>query len=215
MAAFAAVLAVTSMLLYPGGTVINSDTRGYSLTQNFLSDLGTTVAFDGRPNMSGALLFMMSVALVGVASVECLRGFLRLHVGVARAHGLARAATVLGSIVCLAFLGVALAPENRAMSLHVQLTLLAFRLAPLVVLLLALAARADRGLPGCIPAVWMGLTLILTAYVIELAVGPSPSTPHGLLVQVLVQKAVVLSSTVAIVVQSAAADRVISTSRAT
>jgi len=50
----AVVLAIVSMLLYPGGTTLDPSPRGYSRWQNFLSDLGMTVAYDHRPNRLGA-----------------------------------------------------------------------------------------------------------------------------------------------------------------
>lgn len=52
--------AVTSGLLYPGDT-------GYSLTQNYFSDLGMTVTRDGGENLAGALLFLGTCGAFGYA----------------------------------------------------------------------------------------------------------------------------------------------------
>ena len=47
--AAATLAAGIAMLLYPGGTARDRDTVAYSVTRNFLRDLGMTVAWDGRP----------------------------------------------------------------------------------------------------------------------------------------------------------------------
>jgi hypothetical membrane protein len=41
----AAAIAVGAALRYPGGTALDATTPGYSLSRNFLSDLGMTVAY--------------------------------------------------------------------------------------------------------------------------------------------------------------------------
>jgi len=53
-------LAGIAMLLYPGGTLHDPSTTGYSFFQNFLSDLGGTVAWGGQPNYLSAFLFVTS-----------------------------------------------------------------------------------------------------------------------------------------------------------
>jgi hypothetical membrane protein len=55
---FASVLAIGAMTRYPGGTVLDRTSPGYSLSRNFLSDLGMTVAYDRLPNRLGAGLFV-------------------------------------------------------------------------------------------------------------------------------------------------------------
>jgi hypothetical protein len=70
--------AVASGLLYPGD-------NGYSLTQNYLSDLGMTVTRDGEENPAGALLFLGSCGAFGYS----VRRFARL-LGSARGGGIGR-----------------------------------------------------------------------------------------------------------------------------
>ena len=59
----------------------------------------------------------------------------------------AYAAAIAGALDCACFVGVALTPENRAMPLHVAFTLAAFRILPVVALLVALAAWATPAMP--------------------------------------------------------------------
>lgn len=52
--------AIASMFLYPGGTGLDASTAGYSLWQNFLSDLGMTVAHNGQTNGVGGLCYVLA-----------------------------------------------------------------------------------------------------------------------------------------------------------
>src|SRR5580765_6821526 len=67
----ATAFAVAAALRYPGGTPLDSTTAGYSLSRNFLSDLGMTVAYNHEPNQLGAAFFVASLLLlvVGLGSV--------------------------------------------------------------------------------------------------------------------------------------------------
>ena len=61
-----------SMLLYPGGNIYDSAQPGYSLTYNFLSDLGSYKAHSGDINFFSALFFnmgMLSFALVAISFI--------------------------------------------------------------------------------------------------------------------------------------------------
>ena len=60
----AVVLIVFAMFLYPGGTLRDSHTIGYSFSQNFLSDLGMTVTHGTQSNRLGARIFTASFGLL-------------------------------------------------------------------------------------------------------------------------------------------------------
>src|SRR4029077_7382755 len=105
-------------------------------TQNFLSDLGMTVAYDHRANVIGATLFALSLVILVVALGGCLFGLVRLYSTSYRGRSFARAAAAVGLFVCAAFAGVAVTPENRVMDLHLGATLLAFRAFPVLSFLL-------------------------------------------------------------------------------
>jgi hypothetical membrane protein len=203
----AALLAIASMTRYPGGTPLDPSSKGYSITHNFLSDLGMTVAYDGQPNAAGALLFVLSLCIIVVVLGGCLVGLIRLYSASPASRRLARAAGVAGLFVCAAFTGVAFTPENRVMGLHIQFTLLAFRIFPVVPLLFALASFHSKTLPRRVAAAWAGLSVVLAGYVIMLGWGPSLQSPEGLVTQVAAQKIVTVVAVAIIVYQSVEADR--------
>jgi hypothetical protein len=204
---FATALTVASVMRYPGGTLLDHRTEGYSATSNFLSDLGMTVAYDGSANRLGSLLFVIAVIVAALGVGACVPGFVRLHSDTPRARRFARAAAVVGFAVCAAFIGVALTPEDRVLGLHVWFTFQAFRVFPLVTLLFALASRASPNHPRRLTIAWVVLTSILLAYVGVLEWGPRLTTPGGLMTQVIAQKVVAISAVVVGFFLSLEADR--------
>src|SRR4051812_29314274 len=87
----AVLLAFASMVRYPGGTALDPSSNGYSLQQNFLSDLGMTVAYDARPNRLGSLLFVLSLGILVLGLGGSLAGFLRVYSKEVRPRRFARA----------------------------------------------------------------------------------------------------------------------------
>ena len=144
-----------------------------------------------------ALVFGLGGALVGL---------IRLY-STPIARRLARASGVVALLVCSSFIGVAVTPEDRMLSLHILLTRVAFRAFPLVGLLMTLASYNELRLPRRVAVAWAALTVILVAYVGILDFGPRVSAPGGLVTQVVAQKIVALSAALIIVYQSYEADR--------
>lgn len=206
-AALAATLGVVAMLLYPGGTALDRTSHHYSLTQNFLSDLGMMAAWDGAPNRVGAPLFVASLVALVVGLGGALVGFVQLYSTSRRSSVLARAALAVGLLVSAAFVGVALTPEDRMMGLHVKFTLFAFRAFPGVTLLLALASRVSGVAPPRVTLAWSILTAVLLAYVALLGWGPPLDTPSGLATYVIAQKVVSIAAIGIVVYQSVEAQR--------
>src|SRR5215210_7432690 len=135
--ALALTLTIGAMLRFPGGTALEPEGERYSISRNFLSDLGMTVAYNGETNRLGASLFAASLLLLIV-------GLGGLLVVIVRQYGVdpasrrwARAAVACGFLACAAFTGVALTPEDRVMSLHIAFTMWAFRIAPVGAVLMA------------------------------------------------------------------------------
>jgi len=184
----AVAFAAAAGICYPGGTLLTRSSAGYSLTENFLSDLGMTVAYNGRPNMLGAMLFTLSLLLLVVVFGRSILGFVRHYRGVPRARAWAVAAAVLVPLACAAFAAVAVTPENRVMDLHVDVTVLAWRVSAGATCLLTVASvQADSRMRRRTVA-WGTLAIALGIYVLYLAVGPALITIDGLRAQVLAQK---------------------------
>jgi hypothetical protein len=93
------------------------------------------------------------------------------------------------------------------MALHVQATLLAWRLVPLASAFLTLAALSADGVARRSTIVLAGLTAVLAAYTAVLQWGPSTSAMRGLQTDVIAQKIVALVLVCALVFLSLDAER--------
>ena len=57
------------MSLYPGGTMFNFESEGYTFSENFFSDIGAYTARNGEPNYLSMILFSFSLSIVGVTFI--------------------------------------------------------------------------------------------------------------------------------------------------
>src|SRR5512143_1741071 len=114
----AAVLTTIAMLLYPGGTLLNPSTHGYSFFQNSLSDLGSTVAWGGQPNSRGAQFFLSGSGSLTVAGVGCFVALVRVYSSSRITRWLAHTAGAAGWLSCVGLIGASLAPQDRNFALH-------------------------------------------------------------------------------------------------
>ena len=60
------LLQMVGMLVYPGGTIHDASTLGYTFSQNFFSDMGAYAARNGEPNYLSMMLFSFSLMVVGI-----------------------------------------------------------------------------------------------------------------------------------------------------
>jgi hypothetical membrane protein len=187
------------MFRYPGGTPLNhARTTRYSLTSNFLSDLGMTVAYNGARNRAGAAMFAASVLLLVLAFASFLFTLVRLCMSTRRARPWAVATSIVGMVACAAFVGVALTPENAARAVHVMFTIGAWRLIAMAAVLLAATTAAAGALTVRGTLAMLFLSAMLLAYVGVIAWGPATSTSWGLEVQVVAQKTIAATVTVCV-----------------
>ena len=63
------ILQLISIITYPGSTFFDHHSIGYSLTRNFLSDLGRTECFTGEINYFSSIIFNISIFLSGLVFV--------------------------------------------------------------------------------------------------------------------------------------------------
>jgi hypothetical protein len=189
----ALLLVVASGLLYPGGTLRDESTRGYSFTHNFLSDLGTTVAFNYQRNVTGAMLFVVSVFIGVLVLASSIVAMVRLLLAAPRARSFARLAAVAGVLACVGFLGAAIAPVDRAWRLHTLSGMVGFRSFSVVTALLAIATARDGRFRARAAVGWAALTIVLLGLIAASLLGPSTDTDRGLATQVIMQKIMVAS----------------------
>ena len=208
-------LTASSAALYPGGTYRDRTTVGYSFTRNFLSDLGMPSAWDGRPNVVGAALFVSAELILACALVAFFVAFVRLSSASVRARAWSRAAVVFSLVTVAAIIVASATPANLFQTVHVEAALLVFRASLVATVCLAVAiARHGRFRTVAVVAAVM-LPVALTIYVGVLECGPSARrSDAGLLVQATAQKAIMAVLLPGIAFLSVAATRMLEDTRA-
>jgi hypothetical protein len=202
------VCAATSMVLYPGGTRLDSGAAGYSFTQNAFSDLGRTIARNGEPNVASATLFVLGLTPAGLGLSVFFIALLPL---VSRSPNalkwLARLGCVAGIVAGVAYVAVAWTPANRLPGEHVMAERVAFRSFLLASVLLGIATAGSKTFTARASAAWWSFGALLLGFILIGIFGPSRRTEFGLVVQVVAQKAIVVSALVIVAFQSYEAQR--------
>ena len=85
--ALSTLLAIAAMFIYPGGSRYHRNAGHYTFFQNYLSDLGTSVAYGGASNGIGAMLFVACLVAASIALCASLVGLMRVHAGVPASRG--------------------------------------------------------------------------------------------------------------------------------
>jgi len=202
-----AVLTGIAMLLYPGGTLRNPSTRGYSFFQNSLSDLGSTVAWGGQANSHGAVFFVSGSIILALAGVGCLVALVLVYSSSRITSWLAGTAGAVGVLSCAGLMGAALTPEDRNLALHGKFSSLAIGALPVATALLALATALNGRFPRRVPIGWLVLTLVLVAWASVMTW--QPTTDLELTIPVTLQKIVAVALLVVLTLQSYEAERVV------
>lgn len=205
-AGVAATLCVLAMLHYPGGTFIDASTRNYSLSQNFLSDLGMTVAHDGRPNGPGAALFIASLMTLVLGSLTCIGPIMRRLLRMPGARPWALLAAACAALTAVAFIGVALTPENRTLDLHIAFTTWGWRAVALLALLLGAALLRAGPHFRAAATTCLVTGAGLAGYTLLFTWGPDLSVESGLRVHVVSQKAAAIGVVSALIILSKAVE---------
>jgi hypothetical protein len=213
------VLTTVAMLAYPGGTIVDTGTRGYHFFENYFSDLGLTRARSGAANLPAMFCFIVALDSVALALGAFFWAFTRLCAGVPRALRRSRRAAFAATITALSFIGVAAAPRDLAYVVHITFELLAFpwflaAVAFEIAALRALERAAPPGLPCRLLWPFVALAVALAAYIALLAFGPPDWTPVGERIQVTGQKVIVYTAIATVLAQSLQARRMASRARA-
>jgi hypothetical membrane protein len=180
---------IISGFLYPGGNIADNSAAGYSFSRNFLSDLGGTVAINGRSHRPGAILFAAAILTSVIVLAGLFVGTVRVLLSEPRAVLFARLAAVAGALTCIGYVGVALTPIDRAHDLHMLTTIVANRSFPVAAAFLAIGTSRDPRFRSHATAGWIGLLCVLAAFIAIAHLGPDVDTTRGLITQVLTQKA--------------------------
>lgn len=124
---FFIVSVFVSMFFYPGGNIHDSSQIGYSISHNFLSDLGGYKSHSGLPNLISFLIFNFSMTLftlIGISFLFIPKLF--------KEDIISFIISIIGSVFLffgtLFFAGVGLTPYDLYLDEHIFFAINAFRL---------------------------------------------------------------------------------------
>ena len=209
--AFACVVFVIStviaMLLYPGGSVADPNSRGYSFFHNFFSSLGLTVAVNGDPNTWSLVLFVGALILAGLGLAWFFVAVPQFYRRTRAQTALSLAGSLFGVLSGLCYIGVALTPANLVPGPHGRFTLWAFQAFLLTAVLYAVATWFNQAYPKVYAWVYVGFAVLLAGYVWLMLSGPDSDTVRGAMIQATGQKIIVYAAICCMLIQSVGAIR--------
>tara|TARA_B100000035_G_scaffold42631_1_gene31932 strand:- start:391 stop:999 length:609 start_codon:yes stop_codon:yes gene_type:complete len=175
------------MFFYPGGNIHNPLQEGYSISHNFLSDLGGYKSHSGLPNLTSFLIFNFSMTLfilIGVSFLFIPKLF--------KDDILSLIISIIGSVFIFFgtffFAGVGLTPYDLYLDEHIFFALNAFRLlVPGLVLYFFVLMRSNVSKKY---SIMIFILLFFTlSYVVYQIVSDSPLTSIEQMVeQAIIQK---------------------------
>ncbi len=196
------ILNIFAIFSYPGGTYLDHTTLGYSLTKNFLSDLGRTISFSGEVNFLSAQLFNMTLILAGGIFTNFYIRVRKIFQGPGQA-----APALIGSIFGvsggLSLAGVGLTPADLYLDLHLICATWLFRFFFIASLCFTIVILKHEQFENKYAGGYLIFTISILAYIFISELGPDPKTNQFALgVQVVSQKMILLIFLTAIYIQT-------------
>ena len=182
-----------AMLLYPGGTYLDSRTEGYHFFYNFFSNLGEWTARNGEINTFSAFLFNSSLIIFALSYFSFFISFLNLEVKYIDSKWLRffLVASISVSILSFIFISV-FSAEETSKFWHLVFVKMAFRTLFIHAVLQTYIVIKIPKFDQFISFATLGFTILLFLFLIVMDFGPSAhGSQEGLFVQVTAQKTIV------------------------
>ncbi|MHA1637859.1 MAG: hypothetical protein ACTSUB_07580 [Candidatus Thorarchaeota archaeon] len=167
----ALILLPIAMIFYTGGTEQNPTTLGFSLLENFLSDLGRLIAFSGQPNIISSIIFNVSLFLSGLFLVLYFIAMPEFFKGLREYRWLCIAGSACGIFMAVTFIGGSLTPSDVFRPVHLLFGALSFTSALPVVILYTMALLGNEKIPKRFAVVFFTLGAVLVTYLLLLLSG--------------------------------------------
>ena len=184
-------LQIISMIFYSGGTYFNPDNPHYSLTRNFLSDLGRYKNFSGEHNFFSCQLFNMSLIMAGSIFIMFYHNISILFASYN--YKLAKIGSFWGILGGISLIIVGLAPSDLYFSLHVLGAKWIFRFFLFTAIVYSYLMYFSKVLNYKYAIGYIIFTISILFYILISELGPSPkSNELALTIQVVSQKFILI-----------------------
>ena len=188
------ILNFISMTIYPGGTIIEPDTNGYSFFYNFFSNLGEWTAKNGEDNTVSAYLFNSSMLILALSYFLFYVSYLRIQLSFNKSKILNFLSFTTIFISLISFVLVAVfSADTSTFDAHIFFVKAAFRLL-LIHCFIQFLIVYNSKLSKKILISSSLFCVVLFLFIIVMEYGPSPFKDNrSLFIQVTSQKVVVIS----------------------
>ena len=185
------ILTGLAMLCYPGGTVNNHHSVGYSFLQNFFSDLGRYKTFLQQPKLLSLTFFFLGVLIVSSVSIRFNWALTDDLDGEGKHPIVSVLARFFGIAYAIAMLGIACTPYDLFLDEHIFIVRVCFSLLiPLSICYTILIYKYQR-MPNRYAILFIITAVMLSIYLYILILGPkSNENPY---LQTVAQKVIVYS----------------------
>ena len=201
------LLSTLAMAYYPGGTIHDRGTIGYSFWHNYFNDLGRMRSWSGAPNGRSNLFFQSGLLLAGSG----LAAFFLVLPALFRdadAKMLALASSVAGMVAALCYAGIALTPLDAHYGRHTVFVRAGFIAFLAMALFYSLAIRRQQEYPNHYARAFGWFSAILGIQIAIMLFGPRAwRSPEALLLQASAQKVVVYAEIICMAYQGVGAYR--------
>ena len=179
------------MIYFPGRTVLNHYTKGYSFFNNFFSELGRWRTHLGGTNWISFFCFEIALIFHSIAMFVFNFQFLKFTKSIQLNKMAHYIAFISGSLFPFLLTGIALTPCDLVLPIHMNFVYAAFGTLIPLSFSYTLLIRQHHILPNKYGNVLLVIVIAITLYILIMLFGPSPkTTPY---VQQTAQKVIVYS----------------------
>ncbi|HNE50029.1 MAG: hypothetical protein U0T31_02985 [Chitinophagales bacterium] len=163
-----------AMLFFPGGTILNHNTKGYSFFNNFFSELGRWRTVKGESNWISFFGFELALIFHSVVMFIFNRKLLIITNSKQLNPFVYYTALITGSLFPLFLTGIALTPCDLYLPFHMDFVYAAFGTLVPLSLAYTLLIRQHHLLPNKYGNTMMVIVFAITIYLFIMLYGPDP-----------------------------------------
>jgi hypothetical protein len=199
------VLSTIAMYLFPGSYALSEELVFYSpfykFDKNFFSDLGMLKTAAGWSNIPSAILFCVSMTILGIAFILHSISFPSYFTENSKQHKYANLALICGIIAASGFIGVGFTPWDILPHLHDISVLIGFGISMIYCLFFGLAVLIEKQYPNFYGILSFSYIVVTIAYAFVTIFAPPYDTFPGRTTHVIAQKVVVYYMMALIIIQ--------------
>ena len=196
------IINIISIFCYPGGTYLDNSTLGYSISQNFLSDLGRTISFSNEINFISSQLFNMSLIMAGIIFIFFYINIRKIFINTNQ-NLLIIIGSIFGVFGGISLAGVGLTPSNLFLEMHIIFATWLFRFFFVASICFSILIFVDKIFPNKYAGGYLFFTISILLYILISELGPDAKTNLlALSIQVISQKIILIIFLFAVYIQT-------------